>query len=721
VPQSEAVPLTGEELLRVLEELDEEGETCLQERVYEANYTINSEPDYYEFSNAVLEAEGVDSLDVSLESLDPEEIGYIAIEVGTGLKRENLYGDLLQSLKSEKPDTSLREYYQLAKRICLVTSFDGAFTTGRITDYIDNKIGWFEPVGENSQALSQLRSKYSLDTACADLTSETVEEWGFLFWDEHGNEYPDFLAFVEALTADKEDLHAAEELSEKIDYKLILEDVTERLSYALPYRVDEALWDNTPSLEAAAIISRFKVSLHLDDCNGQEEPHLTSALHQEVMPESHPNDICGGTLPAGRYWVGDLSYAMHEYFERYIYRTTGVNIDQDGTPYARFETKYGDGFYADDVAYGFGVDTGCIGCVPASSVEDNPSLSLGKYVDFDTAFECKWHEVGGYIQFGHIWIKTDLVDDVGAIHQQYNSCQARSSLGFGFNFFKNDSFKNSSLKEKSCSESFWRDLRSKVENNDLADKTVQIIYELKNGVLRGEVDASTAFNSLISNYGPNRCAKAFYRVFKDVGIFLLSDNDRERVETIRSDRASFFGTNKDSIMDDLQNEHPSFVTAITIYYSIPKEREVDLCMDLWEQSHSPLILELRKYVAPYRVSPPEFKAEDIPKVVDMSLDQDPEEVAYRKMKEAEDYFSKIGSRLRKEIWPEGQEASTWWENLAGEKDAIGDKAYSAIASAMAKFHLRECSGDAVFVLSASYETEDRMRVFQDIEKNGKWF
>ena len=720
MPESTSAPLTGDELLAALAELDEECEMSLQERVYETNYTIDSEPDYYGFSNAVLEAEGLESLDVSLESLEAEEIGYIAIEVGTGLKRENFYGDLLESIKSEKPEATLREYYQLAKRASLITSFDGAFTTGKITDYIDNKIGWFEPDSDKTQAINRLRSEFSLDTACTDLTSEIVEEAGFLLWDEHGNEYPDFPGFIEALTDKKENLWATEGINGNTDYQLILDDVADKLSYALPYRVDEALWDNTPSLEAAAIISRFKVSLDLTEYD--DDGHiLTAALNQEAKPELHPNDIRGGTLPPGKYWIGDLSYAMHEYFERHIYRTTGVNIDQDGTPYARFETKYGDGFYADDAAYEFGVDTGCIGCLPASSVEDNPSLSLGKFVAFDAPFECNWHEVGGYIQFGHIWIRTDQVDEAGAIHQQYSSCQAKSSLGFGLSFFQNDHFNSSSLKQESCSESFWRELRSKVENNDLADKTVKIIYELKNAVLRGEIDARTAFESLVSNYGPNRCAKAFYRVFQDVGIFFLSDKDRKMVEMLRSNRASFFKANKDSVIDDLQREHPSFITAITTYFNIPKDREVNLCMDLWEQTHSPLELYLSKYIPPYTISAPDFKPETIPRVADMRLDEDPEEVAYRKIKEAEDYFSTIGSRLRKEIWPEGQEASKWWENAASEKEAIGDKAYSEIATAMAKFHLRQCSGFVVFVFSAHYGTDDRMRVFKDIEKNGKWF
>jgi hypothetical protein len=132
------------------------------------------------------------------------------------------------------------------------------------------------------------------------------------------------------------------------------------------------------------------------------------------------------TMPAGKYYVGDLCYVMtDEEWEEFC----GITIDgtkcldgefqlSDGRKFATYGTAYGDGTYQDEDGDSYSVDAGLIGCILVSDIKANNYdnlLELGCIEDFDSPFvTCggrgtkNWN---GVIQFGHIMIETNPIEE----------------------------------------------------------------------------------------------------------------------------------------------------------------------------------------------------------------------------------------------------------------------------------------------------------------------
>ena len=122
------------------------------------------------------------------------------------------------------------------------------------------------------------------------------------------------------------------------------------------------------------------------------------------------------TMPAGKYYVGDLCYVMVDawdevcelLFETHEY---GKFVLKDGREFAIFPTKFGDGSYN-----GISVDSGTIGCIKYDSIfpemrEYDSRRFISKTIEFDSDFEV--FEDNGYINIGHLEIDTndDYEDD----------------------------------------------------------------------------------------------------------------------------------------------------------------------------------------------------------------------------------------------------------------------------------------------------------------------
>lgn len=125
------------------------------------------------------------------------------------------------------------------------------------------------------------------------------------------------------------------------------------------------------------------------------------------------------TMPAGRYYVGDLCYVMEdaEWDEFCAITISGFQtLDgefefEDGRRFASYGTAWGDGVYRSNIGTEHSVDAGLIGCIRiqdirASKYEDLESL--GAIVDFDHEFDTTAHR--GRLQFGHVVIETDDVE-----------------------------------------------------------------------------------------------------------------------------------------------------------------------------------------------------------------------------------------------------------------------------------------------------------------------
>lgn len=118
-------------------------------------------------------------------------------------------------------------------------------------------------------------------------------------------------------------------------------------------------------------------------------------------------------LPAGKWWIGDLCYALGNRWDEFCELTIsghscleGTFKFKDGTTFATFGTRWGDGTYLDQFGNEYPVDAGLIGCVKVSETDTGADLTLGHIQEFDTDFEVG-SEASGVIYFGHILIDTD--------------------------------------------------------------------------------------------------------------------------------------------------------------------------------------------------------------------------------------------------------------------------------------------------------------------------
>ena len=132
-------------------------------------------------------------------------------------------------------------------------------------------------------------------------------------------------------------------------------------------------------------------------------------------------------FPAGKYYVGDLCYVMHDEWDEVCGKffegrddhgcNQGVFQLKDGRKFASFNTKWGDGVYFDQGGEEYGVDAGLIGCISLNDIDlnaDGNSTLGGQIIQFDSDFTVSGGEIyesrrdwDGVIRIGHIVIKTD--------------------------------------------------------------------------------------------------------------------------------------------------------------------------------------------------------------------------------------------------------------------------------------------------------------------------
>lgn len=97
-------------------------------------------------------------------------------------------------------------------------------------------------------------------------------------------------------------------------------------------------------------------------------------------------------MPTGEYYIGDLCYVLHDEWDEVCSLTINGNdclegefTLKSGVRFAMYGTKYGDGMYC-----GIGVDSGTIGCVLLSAIDQTNkknNISLGRIVYFKKEFE----------------------------------------------------------------------------------------------------------------------------------------------------------------------------------------------------------------------------------------------------------------------------------------------------------------------------------------------
>jgi len=129
------------------------------------------------------------------------------------------------------------------------------------------------------------------------------------------------------------------------------------------------------------------------------------------------------SMPAGKYYIGDLCYVMSDdEWEEFC----SITIDgqkvidgefqlSDGRRFATYCTAFGDGVYHDQYGHSYSVDAGLIGCILIDDIHiekyEKSLLDLGSIMEFDNSFATSggrgdegWE---GLIQFGHVMIETN--------------------------------------------------------------------------------------------------------------------------------------------------------------------------------------------------------------------------------------------------------------------------------------------------------------------------
>jgi hypothetical protein len=120
-------------------------------------------------------------------------------------------------------------------------------------------------------------------------------------------------------------------------------------------------------------------------------------------------------LPAGDYVISDPCYVLDDAdYDRLLTDTDYFNVDSGGgvfkdsvtgLSFAVFSTAYGDGCYLDNYGRRYGVDAGCIACIPLEMLDGFTPSSDSYLETFYNPFEVYYNS--GKIHFGRVMINTD--------------------------------------------------------------------------------------------------------------------------------------------------------------------------------------------------------------------------------------------------------------------------------------------------------------------------
>lgn len=124
-------------------------------------------------------------------------------------------------------------------------------------------------------------------------------------------------------------------------------------------------------------------------------------------------------MKAGKYFIGDLCYVMHDRWDEFCEKTiVGHNVLDgefnlaDGTRFATFTTKWGDGCYQDEQGHEYPVDAGLIGCIAVEDIAESELANIpgsGRVIEFVQDFST--FKAGSVIRFGSVVIETDPAEE----------------------------------------------------------------------------------------------------------------------------------------------------------------------------------------------------------------------------------------------------------------------------------------------------------------------
>lgn len=154
-----------------------------------------------------------------------------------------------------------------------------------------------------------------------------------------------------------------------------------------------------------------------------------------------PNTTNFITLPAGKYYIGDLCYVFEdEEWDRFCSDTlaqpdegqhwgsiTDGGFEVNGKKLWYHGTAYGDGGYPDQNGHIYSVDAGLIGVLPFELVVHRYEnlYELGNVVEYDYDFECSYEDGTFYIgplrisTGDHLSEEDDFIDNEDYVNDDY--------------------------------------------------------------------------------------------------------------------------------------------------------------------------------------------------------------------------------------------------------------------------------------------------------------
>ena len=506
--------LKGDELIEKIEELKED-DYGVQDRIYECGFVLNGEPSYKNYFQALAKAKGKKTEDIFLDYFLENEVPFLAFEVAKKLMIMYFHGDLIDELNDK--NIEFFKAFKIIKNFALKINYKGLYKTGFIKNYRN--------IEEIDEALKgpDLIKKITNKDGSMEYDTELIIESGYIKYDEALNEFADVISFFEEvnkikkINLDNIDLDNFNVHQIRKDLQDIIN--TNRKYYAF----DFTCFNDVDDLELYALTERINFEVVLIDSSDEYLTGIHSQEFRAIEESFISNDEQDNYLPPGKYWIGDLSYVMEDYFDKhYCLVENGTYQRENGINFARFSTAYGDGFYYDYEGNEYGVDTANIGCISIDGILEEANGDLGKYHIFDYPFKCVWHETGGYIQYGDIWIQTDTLDQF-ILPPHIFTLKGKALLLFGDKFLKNDKFLPE-IKNKDAE--YWLEKSRGASYGDIVDKTVKEIYLIKSKILKNEYEPKRCFSCLLDNHGSSQTAEAFWRIFKE--IFDIKEDDQRR-------------------------------------------------------------------------------------------------------------------------------------------------------------------------------------------------
>tara|TARA_B100000085_G_C18114244_1_gene338534 strand:- start:66 stop:503 length:438 start_codon:yes stop_codon:yes gene_type:complete len=132
-------------------------------------------------------------------------------------------------------------------------------------------------------------------------------------------------------------------------------------------------------------------------------------------------DANTGKLPAGTYFIGDLSTFVDPDtwmfvcenlwpFSTKVDTHSGILTDRTGKKLAVFRTPQGNGTYSDQDGNSYPISSGTIGAYPFDPDGDQNVDPSGIVHVMDKSFSCSFVKSSGVAKFGSIHINTNVVE-----------------------------------------------------------------------------------------------------------------------------------------------------------------------------------------------------------------------------------------------------------------------------------------------------------------------